>query len=221
MYPVSPPLSRGRLPTLSGSGHLLGSHSPAPLSPLQGMSWAAPRRLGTRGCSGTPCLSPSSGEQPRWRPWSPPRSRPAHGTYFQNPGKNEDSFLNLCPIPLSGCPWPADLSERNRTEWNSTGAAGRTPRHTRAPTAAAVAPTCTRPAGLCTPQPRCPQPQPSPAEVHGCEHLPKRGGSPPGTSAAAVCRGGEGSGAQVRDHHASCGHPWPRRLPRDTPVPPP
>lgn len=120
--------------------HPASRHSarmPAPLFEGWAISWSplphfgdffrAPRHLGTRGCWGTLCLSSSSGQQPWWQPWRPPHAHPADGTYFQNPGKNEDSFLNLCPIPLSGCPWPADLSERNRTEWNSTGATGQTP----------------------------------------------------------------------------------------------
>lgn len=103
--------------------------SPAPL-PLTGD--VSPcrthgERVGTQGCSGTLRPSPSSGEQPpRW-PWSPPHARPAHGTYFQNPGKNEDSFLNLCPIPLSGCPWPADLSERNKQSGTAPAPAARHP----------------------------------------------------------------------------------------------
>lgn len=72
---------------------------------------------------------------------APSPLHPAHGTYFQNPGKNEDSFLNLCPIPLSGCPWPADLSERNSTEWNSTAL----PPHALSPPwpPTMAAPTCT------------------------------------------------------------------------------
>lgn len=149
----------GTSPRAFGDRASLRVPLPCPTQPFAGHIQAPCR---TPGRSGTPCLSPYSGEQPQQWPWPPPRPHPAHGTYFQNPGKNEDSFLNLCPIPLSGCPWPADLSERNRTEWNSTGAAGRTPRHAQAPTAAAAtAPTCARPAGLCTPQPRCPQPAPS------------------------------------------------------------
>lgn len=60
--------------------------------------------------------SNSDCQRPRRRPPRSPSSS-VHGTYFQNPGKNEGSFLNLFPIPLSSCPWPADLSERNRTEW--------------------------------------------------------------------------------------------------------
>ena len=68
-----PGLGWRHLPALSGNGQLWGSRSPAPLSPLRGASRAAPRHLGT------PCLSPSSGEQPWRRPPAPsplpPRSR--------------------------------------------------------------------------------------------------------------------------------------------------
>lgn len=148
--------------------HLLGS--PAPFWRL---FFRASRHLGTRGCWGTlpvPIL------------WCPPHAHPADGTYFQNPGKNEDSFLNLCPIPLSGCPWPADLSERNRTEWNSAGATGQTPQVP--PPGPQVPPPWHLPVPTLLP----------PGWARSSEH-PLECDSSPSTSATS--RGGKGRGVKV------------------------